>query len=365
MTALVVMVSLAALLIAASYLILNYYPPLGSKDKGPSVYGSPHYAEGKFSYFLPTKMDMRLSTSLSMLFDFMKGNPNAKPKQPLRPERWIPQEHRDDQTRVTWLGHSAMIVEVNGSILLLDPMLGSAPSPFPFMGGKRYSKQLPFDIQELPEIDAVLFSHDHYDHLDYGTMMRIKDKVRRFIVPLGVKAHLVRWGVDADIISEHDWWDNLEYEGLSLTCAPARHFSGRSLGDRDASLWCSWVIDSGTSRIFFSGDSGYGPHFEEIGNRCGPFDLTLMECGQYDERWAPIHMMPEQTVQAHLDVQGKLMLPIHWGAFTLAFHDWTDPVERAVAAAEKQGVSIVTPRIGEAVQLGSRQLPRTKWWRAV
>jgi L-ascorbate metabolism protein UlaG (beta-lactamase superfamily) len=246
--------------------------------------------------------------------------------------------------------------------LLLDPMFGRSPSPFPIFGPKRYSVKLPIEIEELPTIDAVIFSHDHYDHLDYGSIRKLKAKVKQFIVPLGVAGHLVRWGVDPKIIQEHDWWDEFTFRGLTLASTPARHFSGRGLGGRDTSLWCSWVILSEDTRIFFSGDSGYGPHFKEIGSKYGPFDLTLMECGQYNERWAGIHMMPEETVQAHLDVQGKLMIPIHWGAFTLALHSWSDPVERAVKAAKQLGSAIATPRIGETVSIGAAEYPNSTWW---
>lgn len=159
-------------------------------------------------------------------------------------------------------------------------MLGRAPSPFPFIGGSRYSKQLPLEVSALPRIDAVVLSHDHYDHLDYGTIKQLKDKVGLFIVPLGVGAHLRRWGVSGEKISEQDWGGQIRYAGLTFTSAPARHFSGRSLLDRNSTLWCSWVIEGADTKLFFSGDSGYGPHFAEIGRKYGPFDLTLMECGQ-------------------------------------------------------------------------------------
>ncbi|MDP4170893.1 MAG: MBL fold metallo-hydrolase, partial [Bacillota bacterium] len=247
--------------------------------------------------------------------------------------------------------------------ILLDPMFGTTPSPFPMIGGKRYSGKLPFELDELPEIDIVLLSHNHYDHLDYGTIKKIKHKVQRFITPLGVGSNLEKWGVESSRIEEHDWWDDFHYKGLDFVCTPARHFSGRSLLDRDATLWCSWIINGMETNIFFSGDSGYAPHFKEIGEKYGPFDVTLMECGQYDERWASIHMVPEETVQAHMDVKGKLMIPIHWAAFTLALHDWTDPVDRAVKAATERNVAISTPRIGETIVLGSSDYPTAAWWK--
>jgi L-ascorbate metabolism protein UlaG (beta-lactamase superfamily) len=307
---------------------------------------------------------MNVKDSFKLIRLMIKGNPLSKPKGGITAVSLDPafiQENKEAQ--ITWFGHSAFLLKVNGLTLLLDPMFGRSPSPFPIFGPKRYSAKLPIEIDELPTIDAVIFSHDHYDHLDYGSILKLKAKVKQFIVPLGVASHLERWGVDPQIIQEHDWWDEFAFRGLTLASAPARHFSGRGLGGRDTSLWCSWVILSEQTRIFFSGDSGYGPHFKEIGNKYGPFDLTLMECGQYNERWVGIHMMPEETVQAHLDVKGQLMIPIHWGAFTLALHSWTDPVERAVKAAKQLNVAIATPQIGETVHIGAAKFPTTAWWK--
>jgi len=251
---------------------------------------------------------------------------------------------------------------MEGKRLLLDPTFANSPSPFPLVGGKRFSKVLPIELKKLLPIDIVILSHDHYDHLDYDSIMQLKDKTGLFCVPLGVGRRLEKWGVDQGKIRELDWWHEVDYAGLTLACTPARHFSGRSLFDRNTTLWCSWVIISRQTRVFFSGDGGYGPHFAQIGKKYGCFDLTLMECGQYDERWAAIHMMPEQTVQAHFDVDGKMLLPIHWAAFSLAFHDWTDPIERVIKAAKERKVNITTPKIGEAVIIGS-EYPVSTWWR--
>ncbi|MBL0386454.1 MBL fold metallo-hydrolase [Tumebacillus sp. ITR2] len=325
---------------------------------------SPNFREGKFVNLIPTDMNTGFKDTVSMLKDFLKPHPNRKPTTPIAVESVGLAPNRDlKQTKVTWLGHSALLLEVDGKTLLLDPMLGATPSPVPPFGGKRYSKEAPLKIEDLPPIDAVLLSHDHYDHLDTPSIKKLKDKVRKFFVPLGVGSHLVRWGVDPAKIKEHDWWDETEFAGLKLVCTPARHFSGRSLTDRNTTLWASWVILGEQSKIYFSGDSGYGPHFQEIGEKLGPFDLTFMECGQYDERWSTIHMMPEQTVQAHLDVKGNLLIPIHWAAFTLAFHSWTDPIERVTQAAREHGVSISTPRIGETVHLGAAEYPTSTWWK--
>ncbi|WP_373460391.1 MBL fold metallo-hydrolase [Paenibacillus sp. V4I7] len=345
-------------------LFMNVYPVFGrkpSKEKARVFSRSSQYLNGKFENPVPTMMNMGFRNTVGILLDFAKSSPNRRPKTQFAMEN--PNLTKDLETKVTWFGHSASLLTIDGKALLLDPMFGKAPSPFPWFGKGRYSGGLPFEIAQLPVIDAVILSHDHYDHLDYGTIMKIKHKVNKFFVPLGVADHLIRWGVLPEKIEEYDWWEEFTFEGLTLACTPAIHFSGRSMTDRGATLWCSWVIKGKQAGIFFSGDSGYSPHFKEIGLKYGPFDLTLMECGQYDDRWSDIHMMPEETVQAHMDVKGELMIPIHWGAFTLALHDWTDPVERATRAAHASKVSIVTPKIGQTVIVNAADYPIETWWK--
>ncbi|MDF2876825.1 MAG: hypothetical protein K0R22_3508 [Sporomusa sp.] len=300
----------------------------------------------------------------TILRDFITGNPGRKPDRPIPIDIIDTLSGPDNnQANVIWFGHSTVLVELEGKRLLLDPMFADTPSPFPLIGGKRFSKVLPIDPKKLPPIDIVILSHDHYDHLDYHSIMQLKDKTGFFCVPLGVGRRLRRWGVDPGKIREFEWWNELNLAGMMLACTPARHFSGRSLFDRNKTLWCSWVITGQHTRVFFSGDGGYGPHFEQIGKKYGSFDLTLMECGQYDERWSDIHMLPEQTVQAHIDVKGNSMIPIHWAAFCLAFHAWTDPVERVIKAAKERKVNIITPKIGESVIVGSAEYPVSTWWR--
>ncbi len=267
-----------------------------------------------------------------------------------------------DKPQLVWLGHSASLIRVQNKTLLLDPMLSKTASPFQSVGPKRFSKP-PISAEELPHIDAVLISHDHYDHLDHATIKKLRGKTTKFFVPLGVAAHLQTWGVKKTQIVELDWWDAAAFEGLNLVCTPARHFSGRSLNDRYKTLWCSWVIESAQAKLFFSGDTGYGPHFKQIGKKYGPFDLTLLECGQYDKRWPNIHMQPEQTFAAYQDLRGKRLLPLHWGAFSLALHSWIDSVERVRKAAQPFGAEVMTPRIGEIVPIRSRTYPKSAWWK--
>ncbi|HEY2420827.1 MAG TPA: MBL fold metallo-hydrolase [Neobacillus sp.] len=351
-----------------SYLFMNIYPAFGGKvsnEKISKFKQSNNFSEKRrFANSVSTAMDISPKGSFSLMKAYIKRSPNRRPKDTIPKTNLDPTLlQKDILPKITWFGHSSSLLELQGKIILLDPMFGRAPSPFPLLGRNRYSEELPVNIDKLPAIDIVIFSHDHYDHLDYGSIKKIKNKVKQFIVPLGVGSHLEKWGVRSDHIKELDWWDVLEYEGFRFACTPAQHFSGRSLTDRDATLWCSWVIETEMGKIFFSGDSGYGPHFKEIGKKYGPFELTLMECGQYSQHWSKIHMVPEETVQAQLDVKGKLMIPIHWGAFTLSLHDWNDPIERVTRAAKEKNVAIATPQIGETVLIGCGQYPSTVWWR--
>ena len=255
-----------------------------------------------------------------------------------------------------------MLLDLDGALVLTDPVFARRVGPLRGIGPRRFNDQQPITADELPELDAVLISHDHYDHLDHAAIRVLKDKVGAFFVPLGVGAHLERWGVPAERIVELDWWEEARLGDLTLTLAPTRHFSGRRGTDGYKTLWGAWVARGPHHSVFFSGDSGYWDGFAEIGERFGPFDLTLMECGAYNEGWASIHMMPEETAQAHRDLRGDLLMPIHWGKFNLSLHAWTEPVERLLAAAEDPAIRVVTPRIGQGFD-ASRTIPQTHWWR--
>ncbi|MED3038662.1 hypothetical protein CBR56_10030 [Bacillus thuringiensis] len=317
----------------------------------------------KFINQIHTDVSFKPKDIIGLMTDYLKM------KTKLRPIKNLPivLSNKDNESleSVTWFGHSASLLKIEGKKLLLDPMFGDASSPFPLFNSKRYSGTFSLEREDLQEIDAIIISHNHYDHLNYKSIMQLKDRAKHFYVPTGVAQYLIKWGVSPNKISEHNWWDEITFDNIKLVCAPARHFSGRSMTDRDCSLWCSWLILGQETKIFFSGDSGYAPHFKEIGDKYGPFNLTLMECGQYDPRWSAIHMLPEETIQAHIDVQGELLLPIHWGAFTLALHEWSDPVERVTKEANRLGVKITTPQIGESITLKSTNYPSTAWWREI
>ncbi|WP_426952130.1 MBL fold metallo-hydrolase [Bacillus mycoides] len=317
----------------------------------------------KYMNQIPTDVSFNPKDIIGLMTDYFKM------KTKLRPVKNLPivlsNKNNESLESVTWFGHSASLLKIEGKKLLLDPMFGDASSPFPVFNSKRYSGAFSLEHDELQEIDAIIISHNHYDHLNYKSIMQLKDRAKHFYVPAGVAQYLIKWGISPSKISEHNWWDEITFDNIKLVCAPARHFSGRSMTDRDCSLWCSWLILGQETKVFFSGDSGYAPHFKEIGEKYGPFDLTLMECGQYDTRWSAIHMLPEETVQAHIDVKGELLVPIHWGAFTLALHDWSDPIERVTKEANRLGVNIATPQIGEAITLQSKDYPTAAWWREV
>jgi len=251
--------------------------------------------------------------------------------------------------RVTWLGHSTILLEIDGGRVLVDPVWSERASPVSFAGPTRfYPSPLPLD--ELPALDCVLLSHDHADHLDPFAIRALAARGVRFVAPLGVGAHLEAWGVSPSDITELDWWDSIDVAGLTLTATPARHFSGRGLRDRDATLWAGWVIAGTGHRVYYAGDSAMDDVFVEVSERLGPFDLTMIEIGAYDALWADVHLGPEQAVRAHALTRGALLLPVHWGLFDLALHGWTEPIERTLVAAREAGVRVMVPRPGELAE---------------
>jgi L-ascorbate metabolism protein UlaG (beta-lactamase superfamily) len=258
------------------------------------------------------------------------------------------------------LGHSSHLLKLRGKFWLIDPVFGERVSPFSFAGPKRFHAP-PLTLQELPPIEGLILSHDHYDHLDVPTIEYLAQRVQRYFVPLGVKARLLEMGVPAERVQEFDWWQAASHDGVQLTATPAQHFSGRSLTDRNTTLWASWVIQSGDQRLFYSGDTGYFSGFKQIGERFGGFDLALMENGAYDAYWPAVHMTPEETVQAFSDLRAKVLFSVHNSTFDLAFHTWQDPLNRLADLSAAKGIELATPEIGEVMTVGQ---PRTnkRWW---
>ena len=319
---------------------------------------SPQWRDGRFRNTVPSVS----AGSPSAVWEFLTANRALR--QPSVPVPTVDRTAADfaepRDLRLTWLGHGTTLVEVEGARLLIDPVFGRHASPGALFGVARFFDP-PLPLAEVPDLDAVVLTHDHYDHLDAGTVRELAGRVPRWVCPLGVGAHLERWGVAPDRISELDWWDEAEVAGVRLVATPARHFSGRTPFDRDRTLWCGWAFAGAGHRVFATGDGGYGPHFAEVGRRLGPFDATLAEVGAYNAGWADIHMGPEQAVRAVQDARGGLMVPVHWATFNLAFHGWTEPGERAVVAAEAAGVPLAVPRPGESV-VPSEPPAVERWW---
>ncbi|MEU0405113.1 MBL fold metallo-hydrolase [Streptomyces sp. NPDC006197] len=269
--------------------------------------------------------------------------------------------------RLTWMGHSGVLAEIDGHRVLFDPVWGDRCSPFPFAGPKRLHP-VPVPLAELGPVDVVVISHDHYDHLDLPTIKALATTDTLFAVPLGVGAHLERWGVPASRLRELDWNESTEVGELRLTATPARHFCGRGLRNKQHTLWASWVVRGPAHRIFHSGDTGYFSGFRDIGAAHGPFDATMIQIGAYSEFWTDIHMTPAEGMRAHLDLQGGapggVLLPIHWGTFNLAPHAWAEPGEWTKDAAEEAGQAVAFPRPGEPFEPAGK-LPGESWWQAL
>ena len=263
--------------------------------------------------------------------------------------------------RATWMGWSTVLVEIDGVKVLTDPVWSQRCSPSTLIGPKRFHAP-PIALDALPPIDAVVISHDHYDHLDMPVVRALAVRGTHFVVPLGIGAHLERWGTPAAQIHELDWNESFPLRGLLFTATPARHYSGRNPLRKNETLWATWVVKGPRNRFFFSGDSGYTDQFKSIGTAHGPFDLTLIKIGASDPTWAEIHMTPEEAVQTHRDVRGRLMLPVHWATFNLAFHAWREPPERAIAAARKTGANVIVPRLGAFVEPHAAPPAQDAWW---
>lgn len=365
MLALLALVLIFVIIIA---IFMNTAPQFGASvtgDKFENLIQSPNYEDGTFQNLVPTIMnEMELEDLAGLMYDFLFNASEGSPQSPI-PVAFGEGELAtiDSIAYVTWFGHSAVLIEMEGKTILIDPMLGPASAPVSFLT-KRFHYEQPIEIENLKNIDAVVLSHDHYDHLDYPTILKIQNEVKHFYTPLGLGEHLIKWGVDPDKIIQLDWWQSASLGHMKLTATPARHFSGRGFTDRNKTQWASWVIKGKYNNIYFSGDGGYADHFTNIGKEYGPFDFAMMECGQYNTLWSKIHMTPEETVQASIDVNTSLMMPIHWGAFKLAPHDWKDPIERVTKEADLKNVKITTPTIGERFAIKNPVL-NNPWWEKV
>ncbi len=332
-------------------------------DSKARIESSPQFKNGKFA----NEAEMKEVGFFKAIYGYFTAE--QKDKAPTKP---IPLNSLTAEGLLTLeasepslyrLGHSTMLMWLDGNFWLTDPVFSKRASPFTFAGPKRFHEP-PLTVEELPQIKGVILSHNHYDHLDKNTIKVLHTKVDNFFVPLGIGADLLKWGVPAEKIIELDWWQNTTVAGVKLTATPSQHFSGRSLSDGNKTLWASWAIEASEHKIFFSGDSGYFKGFKEIGDRLGPFDITLMETGAYNELWPSVHMMPSESLQAHLDVKGKHLLPIHNGTFDLSIHSWYEPFEEILALSEENQVALLTPEMGQEIRL-KEPVADQRWWRGL
>ena len=304
---------------------------------------SPNWRDGKFQNLETTTMDINLSTLPGLLKKQFSNSGNREPQQNIPILGLDHKNFQDNAAQFVWYGHSVLLLKLDGKHILFDPMFGEDASPIGPIRTKRFSTGSLDIIQQLPPIDLLLMSHDHYDHLDLASYGHLKSKVKAFYVPLGVKRHLTSWGIHPDKITELDWWQNLKINDLLIEFVPSRHFTGRGLTDRAKSLWGGYVLKTEEFNMIISGDGGYGKHFKQINDKHGNFDFAFVECGQYNKEWHQIHMYPEESIQAAVDLKAKLAMPIHWGGFKLAMHDWKEPVERFTKEAEKQKIEVCRP----------------------
>ncbi len=324
---------------------------------------SPNYVNGAFTYPVPTPLFAEGVNIFSVLW----GNMYAK-KERLVPDRPLPAEKINlkalptNRDLVIWLGHSSWYVQLGGKRILIDPVLSSSAAPFSFMN-KAFAGTSPYTAEDMPAIDCLLISHDHYDHLDYATLLALTDKVEKVICPLGVGASLKQWGYGPAQIQEGDWSEQFEIGGgVRVHLLPARHYSGRMMA-KNKTLWAGFALVSPERRLFYSGDSGYGPHFARIDQDFQGFDLVMLDCGQYDPRWPLIHMTPEEAVRAAQDLGGEALIPAHVGRFTIANHPWDEPFDRILGASESSGMQLLTPQIGAPVYLQGTQQTFNQWWK--
>ena len=325
------------------------------------IENSPQYNDGKFNGMGNT-LNMSFTDFVSTTWDFLFTGNNRTPDTEL-PVNPVDLSHFNnkgrDQLNVTWLGHSSLMINIDGYKILTDPVFEKRVSIF---GPTRFNGDVPLDIHRVPRVDAVIISHDHYDHLNKYSVQKLIDKADTFITPLAVGDYLEDWGVPRNKIIELDWWQEHRVDqNLMVAATPAQHFSGRGITDRNKTLWASWVIKTPHHQVFFSGDSGYFGGFKQIGDKYGPFDITFLECGAYGEGWPKVHLFPEQTVQAHLDLKGNVLHPIHWGTFNLALHPWYEPMVRLTAAAELKNIATATPVVGETTVYGT-SIAAKRWW---
>lgn len=361
---LLTLVVLFCCLTLGACMFLNH-PKFGKNPAGERLQqfeSSANFSDGRFKNSLPTPTLIDGETTFKIFRDdfFAEKVQTAPPAELPTIKTDLLALDRSKDT-VIWLGHSSYFIQLDGKRILIDPVLSAYASPVSF-ANKAFNGTSIYSADDIPPIDLLLISHDHWDHLDYPTLTELNGKIRRVIVPLGVGSHLESWGYPAEKIREADWFTALPFDaGLTVHVLPARHYSGR-LFDNNRTFWASFALQTPQRRLYFGGDSGYGPHFKEIGDRLGPFDLAMLDSGQYDPRWPLIHMTPEQAAQAAVDLRANGLLPMHVGKFSISRHAWDEPFIRIAAASEGAPFQLVTPLIGQPVPLDEQPFDFTRWW---
>ena len=329
-----------------------------------AIQKSPNYRDGSFQNQQPTPALKEGVGYLTVMKKFFFGKDSRnRPSEPLPVVKTNLHTLPIDSNILVWFGHSSYYMQVDNKRILVDPVFSGNASPVNFTT-KCFAGTNVYSVSDMPDIDLLVITHDHWDHLDYKTMQGLRLKCKQVVTGLATGAHLQRWGFGKQQIKELDWGEDFFWcPGFTLSATPARHFSGRTF-TRNKALWLSLVLTTPTQKLYIGGDSGYHTQFAEIGDKYGPFDLVMLECGQYNEYWKYIHMMPEQVVQAAQDLRATTLLPVHWGKFSLSVHAWDEPIERALAEAEKKGVTIIHPAIGEVVNLKNPQTFK-RWWTGI
>ncbi len=361
------MILIYSLLIVVCLLIAGFLfmqmPVFGKNPSGERlkrIEKSPNYKDGAFQNLTLTEVTLKSASFIGLMKDFINKPASSAPIQALPSVKTDLKNLQADKPMIVWFGHSSYFIKSKGKTILVDPVLSGNASPVSLFG-KSFPGTDVYKVDDFPPIDLVIITHDHYDHLDYKTISGLIPKTSKFCTPLGVGAHLEHWGVSPSSIVELDWWEGTKLDAdIELIATPARHFSGRGL-QRGKTLWTSYVLKLDGYSIALGGDSGYEDHFKKIGATYGPFDLAILEAGQYGKDWPYIHMMPEQTVQAAKDLGAKVLFPVHWGKFALAYHAWNEPIQRVLKSAAEGQLKITTPRIGEPIVLDSLYNQQT-WW---
>lgn len=351
--------------VSAGHLPFAFNAGFGQAPSGEALNAikrSPNYCRGQFRNQIPPSVSIRQSSKLALLWDFLiEKRPFARPTQPLPLIKTDLAALMPEQEVIVWLGHSSWYLQLAGKRILIDPVFSDYAAPYAFIN-KAFPGEYPWHAAAMPEIDLLVISHDHYDHLDYATICALLPKVRQAVMPLGVGSHLRYWGMDCAIITEADWNQQVEISpALTVHLLPARHFSGRSLR-RNQTLWGSFMFVTPTRKVYYSGDSGYGPHFSAIGEQFGRVDFAIMENGQYDAEWRDIHMQPEETARAAADLHAAAVLPGHAGRFVLARHRWNEPYQRLLRASQDKNYRLLTPVQGEPVLLADANQQFHVWW---